>query len=66
MDCGLIDEPYVYDFHHRNPKSKNFVIAAKRGSSLEQLKKEVDKCDLVCANCHRHRHHQTKNPQAQN
>jgi hypothetical protein len=43
--------PGAYHFHHRNANEKSFEI---NGSTLgfEQLKKEVDKCDLLCANCH--------------
>lgn len=50
--CGYNkDCPPAYDFHHRNPKEKDFQIS---GSciGLEKMKKEVDKCDLVCRNCH--------------
>lgn len=38
-------------FHHKDPNKKEFQIS---GMSLgfERLKIEVDKCDLVCANCH--------------
>jgi hypothetical protein len=38
-------------FHHRNPKMKDFNISAK-SYSFERLKQEVDKCVLVCSNCH--------------
>lgn len=49
------------DFHHVDPKNKSFGIATFRGSlhsdeSLERLKAELDKCVLVCANCHREIH----------
>jgi len=38
-------------FHHKNPNEKNFSISGK-SLSFEKLKKEVDKCILVCSNCH--------------
>ncbi len=44
-------------FHHRDPKIKSFGIAQHLNLSWEKLKKEVDKCDLLCANCHRETHH---------
>jgi hypothetical protein len=38
-------------FHHINPKEKEFGITGKC-ISIERLKKEADKCVLLCANCH--------------
>jgi len=55
--CGLVDDCVdIYDFHHLDPKEKDFSISCYSGKSLENLKKEVDKCILVCANCHRKIH----------
>jgi hypothetical protein len=42
-----------YDFDHREPSEKSFSISAGSGKSLVELMIEVDKCDLVCSNCHR-------------
>jgi hypothetical protein len=51
--CGYSkDHPSVYDFHHRNPEEKEFGISKRLTYSFERLKKEVDKCDLLCKNCH--------------
>lgn len=57
-DCRIEDKlhPEIYDFHHLNPLEKDFTIASKNGNSFEKLKEEVDKCELLCANCHRIRH----------
>lgn len=55
LDCGLVDSVEVYDFHHRNPKGKDFSIG-KNAKSFEKIKAELDKCDLLCSNCHRKRH----------
>lgn len=46
------------DFHHRNPDEKEFAICKKYGCCKlsERIKKELDKCDLLCANCHREEH----------
>jgi len=58
MKCGLIDHPSVYDFHHRDPKMKDFGICKYPSRCLDEtVKKELDKCDILCANCHRKEHH---------
>ena len=45
------------EFHHINPDEKDFGISASGVTrSLEILKKEVDKCVLLCCNCHRKLH----------
>lgn len=57
MDCGYCKYPGAMDFHHRNPKEKDFKISGRPNLTLgPELKKELDKCDLLCANCHRERH----------
>ena len=56
-DCGKKYPPYVMDFDHRDKTKKICVISgiAKTGMSWEKILKEVAKCDIVCANCHRMR-----------
>lgn len=56
MDCGEKD-PIVLDLDHRDRSQKSFTIGnlSHTGMSLEKLMQEVDKCDVVCANCHRRR-----------
>ena len=46
LDC-------CYDFHHRDPIAKSFMISRKMTLPLDELKSEVDKCDMLCAVCHR-------------
>ena len=42
------------DLHHINPKTKSFGIGDKGYTqSWEKVRAELDKCVLVCANCHR-------------
>ena len=42
------------DFHHKDPTNKiNNVANLVRHSSFETLKREIDKCEVLCANCHR-------------
>ena len=40
---------------------KSMEIASMRGFSLERITHEVEKCDIVCANCHRKRTAQRAN-----
>lgn len=60
LDCGITypNEPYViFDFHHRDPEQKDVDWSDLKLRSDEKIKKELDKCDLLCSNCHRKRHH---------
>jgi hypothetical protein len=58
--CGYKKCIDAFDFHHMDPNQKDFGISAK-SYSFERLKKEVDKCILVCKNCHAELHYETKN-----
>ena len=63
VDCGLKTEHVcVYDFHHKDPAEKDFSIGEMRRNtkSWEKIASELDKCVLLCANCHRIRHHAEK------
>lgn len=42
----------VLQFHHLDPNIKEFTLAHSKTLNFEKLKKEADKCVLVCANCH--------------
>lgn len=57
--CGYNKCIDALDFHHRDPNEKDFTIGGKSWS-FERLKKEADKCILVCANCHREIHYEIK------
>jgi hypothetical protein len=50
--CGYDRCKDSLQFHHLDPKKKEFRIATGRGKSWAKLKVELDKCLLVCANCH--------------
>jgi hypothetical protein len=59
-DCGGRFNPWQMDFDHvpdRGVKSEEVSHLVHEGHSLEFVKKEVLKCDLVCSNCHRNRTH---------
>lgn len=61
MKCGYDKCIWALEFHHRNPKEKEFSISKYYSRSWEKLKKELDKCDLICANCHRETHFEIEN-----
>lgn len=56
LDCDGVFPICTYDFHHRNSKQKDFMISSKGCSWNQDIQNELDKCDLLCANCHRIRH----------
>lgn len=52
--CGLTSSYYsVYDFHHRYPREKEADPGTLLHRSWEVIFKEINKCMLLCANCHR-------------
>lgn len=55
-DCDRKYEMCQYDFHHLDPKEKEVNVSTLFSKSRENQKKELDKCILLCANCHRLRH----------
>lgn len=59
--CGVSDN-VVLEFHHREPKLKKCSISKmiKDKYSISNIQKEIDKCDVLCANCHRLLHHSLK------
>jgi len=60
-DCGEVFPPYVLDFDHRDPSTKLAKVSALVFSgSKELLLAEIEKCDLVCSNCHRKRTHERR------
>jgi hypothetical protein len=56
-NCGGEFHPSVFDFHHVNPQEKEFRISQLMRYTWEKQKVELDKCVLLCANCHRLEHH---------
>lgn len=49
--------PACLEFHHRDPKQKEMLLSlAIARYSLDRIKAEVAKCDVVCSNCHRKLH----------
>ena len=54
--CGYNKCVGAMDFHHINPNEKEFTISNNAGK-WEIIKKELDKCDLLCKNCHSELHY---------
>ncbi len=55
--CNYNKSMAALQFHHIDPTQKEFGIARSGISrAWEKIKKELDKCILLCANCHAERH----------
>ncbi len=51
--CGYDTCKRALSFHHKDPSQKDFGLSARGLTrSWEKTKTELDKCILVCANCH--------------
>jgi len=54
--CGF-DDSRALEFHHKDPADKKFKISEKAWSySWDRVLAEVEKCDVLCSNCHRIEH----------
>lgn len=54
--CATCKTPYVrdmFDFHHLDRRTKSFGIAGNLTRKWEDLERELDKCELLCVECHR-------------
>ena len=60
--CGIY-HPAILDFHHLDPNSKDFSIAKSRTKSQKRFIRELDKCVVLCSNCHRVLHWRERNQQ---
>jgi predicted HNH restriction endonuclease len=59
--CGLVETEClaVYDFHHEDPTQKDASISElfRAMKPWEEIQPEIEKCILLCANCHRKVHY---------
>ena len=61
VDCGE-DNPIVLEFDHvRGVKKANISDMARQSYSIKTIQKEIDKCEIRCANCHREATHKRRN-----
>ena len=54
--CGYDRYYGALQWHHLDPTQKEFGISGRRGSPIAELRAEVSKCQLLCANCHAEAH----------
>lgn len=54
-DCKVKYPPYVMEWDHISDDKVKSVSRMLREGSVYRLVREIEKCDLVCANCHRER-----------
>lgn len=50
---------HCLDFHHRDTNDKKNTISnlVRQGYSLNIIEEEINKCDIICSNCHRTEHY---------
>lgn len=63
--CGYNKCEEALEFHHINPEEKDDIIARmiSNNYSLDKVEKEMQKCVVLCANCHREFYYLNKNQQ---
>lgn len=54
--CGYMKYQGALEFHHTDSAEKEFSIAKSKNTNFEKIKSELDKCILLCSNCHREVH----------
>lgn len=57
---------WVLEFHHNSPTKKEYAVSAIVGSGILRLNKEIEKCSVLCANCHRNLHYNQRVSQGDN
>lgn len=58
VDCGIKYPHYVMQFDHVPERGEKIMdVSAMKYYSLDRILAEIEKCDLVCANCHCERTH---------
>ena len=60
-DCNIKYPPYVMDFHHIEKKSADIATIYRNGWAIDRFIAEVEKCIVLCSNCHRVRTHREHN-----
>jgi predicted HNH restriction endonuclease len=59
--CGYSKYYGAIEFHHKDPTRKDFSVSHARLTTFsEKIEKELDKCMILCANCHREEHARIK------
>lgn len=57
--CGYDKNISALEFHHINPSEKKIQLDSRHlsNTSIEKLREEIDKCMLLCSNCHKELHY---------
>jgi len=58
--CGFNTDGVALDFHHRDERKKSFSISQALKLPFRELKREIRKCTILCANHHRIEHYSKK------
>ena len=61
MMCGYNRCKDALSFHHKDPKTKLFNVSSWKNLNWLKIKEELDKCDLLCLNCHAEEHYKPSN-----
>ena len=59
--CGYNKCASALDFHHEGDKDFDVAKGLGQNTNIEKLKKEIEKCIVLCANCHRELHDKERN-----
>ena len=51
--CGYKEHASALDFDHLDPSKKTMSVSRMIALNFERLKAEINKCQVLCANCHR-------------
>lgn len=56
FDCSGVFDPVAFDFHHKDSTGKDVGVGNLLRNGWRRVKDELDKCIMLCSNCHRVRH----------
>lgn len=61
-DCGVVYAPHIMQFDHISTNKKDSIAnLVNKAVSIDTIKKEISKCEIVCANCHADRTYKRRN-----
>lgn len=55
MDCGNSYPYYIMEYDHTEDNKLKTVSYLASTGTMNQVVEEINKCDLVCSNCHKAR-----------
>lgn len=63
-DCGIVDHRVLHFHHVGGDKSATIATVVRLGWRKERIQSEIDKCIVLCANCHAIRHYLARKEKA--